>query len=230
MNAAKAAGKYKGRGKTIDDELIIDLYNEGRKAAEVAQWLSIGIASVYRLKPKEINIYAAPSYRIGYLTHMHERCRDNLEELDGKNGAFIINLPSYATQFMEDYVEDYDGNPTGPEFKTLYEQVLNDMVKMVEDPLFYERERTSLIERCRKVDHEVYAKGKADRIMDRRRLSWLKDHHYTAVQAVEITGIDAETVSAMWDHPHIEKHVRMPKDMIKARARNRAKAKNKQTS
>ena len=230
INAAKAAGKYKGRGKTIDDELIIDLYNEGRKATEIAHWLGIGIASVYRLKPKEINIYAAPSYRYVYLTHMHESCVHDLAELDGNNEAFIADLPSYATQFMEDYVESYDGNPTGPEFKTLFEQVLNDMGKTVEDPLFYERERTSLIERCRKVDHEVYVKGKADRIMDRRRLSWLKDHHYTAVQAVEITGIDAETVSAMWDHPHIEKHRRMPKDMTKARARNKAKARNKERS
>ena len=214
INAAKAAGKYKGRGKTIDDELIIDLYNEGRKAKEIAEWLGIGIASVYRLKPKEINIYAAPSYRIGYLTHMHERCRDDLAQLDGNNEAFIADLPSYATQLMEDYVEGYDGNPTGPEFKTLFEQVLKDMVKMVEDPLFYERERTSLIERCRKVDHEVYVKGKADGVMDRRRLSWLKDHHYTAEQAVEIMGIDAETLSVIWDYPHVEKHRRIPKDLM----------------
>jgi hypothetical protein len=134
---------------------------------------------------------------------MQERCRDNLEDLDGNNKAFMANLPSYATEFMEDYVEDYDGNPTDPEFKTLFEQVLNDMVKMVEDPLFYERERTFLIERLRKVDHEVYVKGKADGIMDRRRLSWLKDHHYTADQAVEIMGIDAETLAVIWDHPHI---------------------------
>ena len=49
IDAAKAAGKYKGRGKTIDDELIVDLYNEGRTAKEIAEWLSIGIASVYRL-------------------------------------------------------------------------------------------------------------------------------------------------------------------------------------
>ena len=51
-----------------------------------------------------------------------------------------------------------DGNPTGPEFKTPFEPVLNDMVKMIEDRLFYEKERTSLIERCRKVDHKVYLK------------------------------------------------------------------------
>lgn len=38
-----------------------------------------------------------------------------------------------------------DGNPTGSEFKTLYEQVLHDMVKMVEDSLFYDKERTSTI-------------------------------------------------------------------------------------
>ena len=88
------------------------------------------------------------------------------------------------------------------------------MVKMVEDPLFYERERTSLIERCRKVDHEVYVKGKADGVMDRRRLSWLKDHHYTAEQAVEIMGIDAETLSVIWDYPHVEKHRRIPKDLM----------------
>ena len=120
-----------------------------------------------------------------------------------------------------------DGNPTGPEFKTPYEQVLNDMVKMVEHPLFYEKERTSLIERCRKVDHKVYLKGKADGVMERRRLSWLKDHHYTADQAVEITGIDAKTLAVIWDHLHIEKHRRIPKDItteIKANARNKVRS------
>ena len=63
--------------------------------------------------------------------------------------------------------------------------------------------------------------------MERRRLSWLKDHHYTAGQAVEITLIDAETLAVIWDHLHIEKHRRIPKDIttaIKANAKNKERS------
>ena len=194
IDAAKAAGKYKGRGKTIDDELIVDLYNEGRTAKEIAEWLSIGIASVYRLKPKVPNIYAAPMMRIGRFTHMYEHhVRDNLEELGV--AAFKQRIHEIAKEFMEDTYEDLHSKD--PVFRSLFEQTLNDLLKMVEDPLWYETERTSLITRRDKVDHEIYVKAPADGVVNLQRLRWLRDNGYAEDLIAKMTGIDFEALGAI---------------------------------
>lgn len=46
---AKAAGVYKGRPVTIDEEVVRKLHAEGQGATQIAKALRIGRASVYRL-------------------------------------------------------------------------------------------------------------------------------------------------------------------------------------
>lgn len=45
---AVAAGKYKGRKKTIDDKKILDLLNKGYKKTEIADELGISRQTIYR--------------------------------------------------------------------------------------------------------------------------------------------------------------------------------------
>lgn len=198
IDAAKAAGKYKGRGKTIDDELIIDLCNEGRTAKEIAEWLSIGIASVYRLKPKEINIYAAPAYRIEIITHLFENhVRDPLQELG--SAAFITHIPELAKEFIEDfYAEGYfTGDVPDPESTPLFEQALNDIARMADGFLWYEKERASMIIRKSKVNREIYVKAPADGVVNLQRLRWLRDNGYAEDLIAKMTGIDFEALGAI---------------------------------
>ena len=54
--AAKAKGKFKGRKKTIDDEEIIRLVNEGKSIRKVADVLGISLSSVQRAK-RERDVY-----------------------------------------------------------------------------------------------------------------------------------------------------------------------------
>ena len=51
VQAAKAAGKYKGRQPTARNktDLVLQLANQGLTRAEIASKLNIGIASVYRI-------------------------------------------------------------------------------------------------------------------------------------------------------------------------------------
>lgn len=50
---AKAAGIYKGRPATIDEETVRRLISEGKGATEIAKLLGIGRASVYRVIKRE---------------------------------------------------------------------------------------------------------------------------------------------------------------------------------
>lgn len=50
IEKARAAGRYRGRPKTIDPASITELEAEGLGPAAIAKRLGIGRASVYRLK------------------------------------------------------------------------------------------------------------------------------------------------------------------------------------
>jgi DNA invertase Pin-like site-specific DNA recombinase len=46
---AKAAGKYKGRKKSIDKDTVLSFHQSGMGASAIARELGIGRASVYRV-------------------------------------------------------------------------------------------------------------------------------------------------------------------------------------
>lgn len=46
---AKERGVYDGRKKSIDRDIVVNLYNEGVGATEISRRLGIGRSSVYRL-------------------------------------------------------------------------------------------------------------------------------------------------------------------------------------
>lgn len=54
IEKAKAEGKYKGRKATINHHLVCDLLARGARAEEVAEWLSVGVASVFRIRKARI--------------------------------------------------------------------------------------------------------------------------------------------------------------------------------
>ena len=54
IEKAKAEGKYKGRKPSIDHDLVCDLLARGARAEEVAEWLSVGVASVFRIRKARI--------------------------------------------------------------------------------------------------------------------------------------------------------------------------------
>jgi len=54
IEKAKAEGKYKGRKATINHDLVCDLLARGARAEEVAEWLSVGVASVFRIRKARI--------------------------------------------------------------------------------------------------------------------------------------------------------------------------------
>ncbi|WP_366139425.1 recombinase family protein [uncultured Endozoicomonas sp.] len=47
---AKAAGKYKGRQKSVDRQAVLDLLEAGKGATDIAKELGIGRKTVYRIK------------------------------------------------------------------------------------------------------------------------------------------------------------------------------------
>ncbi|MEP3632190.1 MAG: recombinase family protein [Shimia thalassica] len=53
---AKAAGRYKGRPKSINRSLAKKLFDAGAKPVEVADTMQIGIASAYRLRKELTNL------------------------------------------------------------------------------------------------------------------------------------------------------------------------------
>ena len=55
IEKAKAEGRYTGRRATIDHDLVGDLLACGIKADQVAKWLSIGVASVFRIRRQTID-------------------------------------------------------------------------------------------------------------------------------------------------------------------------------
>tara|TARA_R110000796_G_C14536664_1_gene432468 strand:+ start:198 stop:1073 length:876 start_codon:yes stop_codon:yes gene_type:complete len=54
IEKAKADGKYKGRKPSINHDLVCDLLARGARAEEVAEWLSVGVASVFRIRKARI--------------------------------------------------------------------------------------------------------------------------------------------------------------------------------
>ncbi len=54
IEKAKAEGRYKGRQPSINHDLVCDLLARGARAEEVAEWLSVGIASVFRIRKARI--------------------------------------------------------------------------------------------------------------------------------------------------------------------------------
>jgi len=54
IEKAKAEGKYKGRKPSINHDLVCDLLARGARAEEVAEWLSVGVASVFRIRKARI--------------------------------------------------------------------------------------------------------------------------------------------------------------------------------
>lgn len=54
IEKAKAEGRYKGRKPSINHDLVCDLLARGARAEEVAEWLSVGIASVFRIRKARI--------------------------------------------------------------------------------------------------------------------------------------------------------------------------------
>lgn len=54
IEKAKAGGKYKGRKPSINHDLVCDLLARGARADEVAEWLSVGVASVFRIRKARI--------------------------------------------------------------------------------------------------------------------------------------------------------------------------------
>ena len=60
IQKAQAAGKYRGKPKTIDRDAIGQMLRSGVKPAQVARLAKIGIASVYRIR-SELGICSCPA-------------------------------------------------------------------------------------------------------------------------------------------------------------------------
>ena len=53
LQKAKAAGKYKGRQKSIDEQQVRQMKNEGLRPVDIARQLGIARSSVYRMLAEE---------------------------------------------------------------------------------------------------------------------------------------------------------------------------------
>lgn len=87
IEKAKAAGKYQGRKSSIDYELVCDLLARGARAGQIAAWLSVGVASVFRIRKARIGEEGALIDPATTLQEPNELTSEELQDLKERDDA-----------------------------------------------------------------------------------------------------------------------------------------------
>jgi DNA invertase Pin-like site-specific DNA recombinase len=113
IEKAKAEGKYKGRKATIDHDLVCDLLARGEtaipkvNAQQIADWLGIGVASVFRIRKARIGEVGDLHDPANTLKQTHPiRTSEELQDLKDRDDAvtkifYRHGPPTFDTKRVE---------------------------------------------------------------------------------------------------------------------------------
>lgn len=205
IERAKAEGKYTGRKPHLNYELVRALLNYGRLPREIADWLDIGIASVYRIKkqtepktagwsvPKDGQINWqdgpladwTPSDLLGFIRDVQEErlVSDQTEE-----------------DIISDWLLEYHRGPSEENPYSDREMMGLGMlgVLMRSNPLRIEEELGRLEELEKEARALIWTKAEPDGKVDRRRIEFLKSEGHSTDEVAKITGVDGDVIQAIW--------------------------------
>ena len=186
IDKAKAAGKYKGRGAVINEELVSDLLIYGVSAKEVCEWMGIGISSVYRIAEK--------------------RKKDPYLHTD-LTPAMVVHW----SQMDEDVrvFHEFDDAPQTSPYDPDIPLVRNGdalIEHCMADPVWAGQIQRTYLERHRQAMELIYSRKGPDGVINGYRIGWLKHKGFKPEQVAEKMGIDVGVIQALWD----SKEVKLP--------------------
>ena len=222
IDKAKAAGKFKGRGAVINEELVTDLLAYGVSAKDVCEWMDIGISSVYRIAEKrkkipELLCKLTPEEILRW-TSAFLKYRENnptdydvegivralSEELDLfweytlPDGGAVKEKALNPMRDTSEYDQDFKAQKWNADYLTLTKALIDHQELHLAILHMYRRRQREAMEL-------IYTRSAPDGSMDEERLGFLKHIGLKPSQVAEKMGVDAKIVEALWDSEFIKK-------------------------
>jgi DNA invertase Pin-like site-specific DNA recombinase len=192
IEKAKAAGKFKGRGAVINEELVTDLLAYGVPAKDVCEWLGIGISSVYRIADKR-----------GKNPHFHTDLNPSEigHHLENVTSFLLVHSYNDAATVIAGFAEhQYFHGMSDSKMRA----VQNLIDHVMDDPEWAGLMPKRCKERTRTAMELIYARKAPDGAVNAQRIGWLKYKGFKPEEVAEKTGVDLGVIQALWDTSQIK--------------------------